>query len=96
MGTVHLVVHYYTVPVSSTTHLMVVPDSVHSDQGWNFESEVFLEMCMLLGLNKTRSTAYHPEKNGQVENLHWTMKSLQGWRSNQITRISSWTSGGVS
>ena len=31
---------------------------------------------MLLGIYKTRSTAYHPEGNGQVENLHWTMKSM--------------------
>ena len=33
-------------------------------------------MCMLLGINKTRSTAYHPEGNGQVKNLHRTMKSM--------------------
>ena len=45
-------------------------------------------MCHLLNINKTRSTAYHPEGNGQVENLHKTLKSMlkarvdddpQGW-----------------
>lgn len=45
-------------------------------------------MCHLLNVNKTRSTAYHPEGNGQVENMHKTLKTMlkarvegdpQGW-----------------
>ena len=53
-----------------------VPDSIHSDQGRNFELQLFQETCMLLGINKTRSTAYHREGNGQAENLHRTMKGM--------------------
>ncbi len=50
-----------------------VPDNIQSDQGSNFESKVFEEMCRMLDLEirKTRSTTYHPEGNGQ-ENIRKT------------------------
>ena len=41
-----------------------VPDSIHSDQGLNFESKIFSEMWQLLSINKTHTSAYHPEGNG--------------------------------
>ena len=53
-----------------------VPDSIHSDQGCNFESKTFSEMCQLLSINKTLTSTYHPEHNGQVENLHKTLRSM--------------------
>ena len=53
-----------------------VPDSIHSDQGHNFESKIFSEMCQLQSINKTRTSAYHPEGNGQVESLHKTFRSM--------------------
>ena len=31
-------------------------------------------MCQLLSINKTLTSAYHPEDNGQVENLHKNLK----------------------
>ena len=53
-----------------------VPDSIHRYQGRNLESRTFSEMCQLLSINKTLSSAYHPEGNGQVENLHKTLRSM--------------------
>jgi hypothetical protein len=53
-----------------------VPEDIHSDQGTNFESKLFKEMCSLLGIRKTRTTAYHPQGNGQVENLNKSLKSM--------------------
>ena len=53
-----------------------VPDSIHTDQGTNFESTLFQEMCEVLEINKTRTTSYHPAGNGQVENFNRTLKSL--------------------
>ena len=33
-------------------------------------------MCQLLSINKTLTSTYHPEHNGQVENLHKTLRSM--------------------
>ena len=57
-----------------------VPDSIHSDNGRNFESKTFSEMCPLLSINKTPTSAYNPEGNSQVQNkynsLHKTLRRM--------------------
>uniref|UniRef100_A0A3P9KFW8 Gypsy retrotransposon integrase-like protein 1 n=1 Tax=Oryzias latipes TaxID=8090 RepID=A0A3P9KFW8_ORYLA len=50
------------------------PYQLHSDQGANFESAVFQGMCELLGINKTRTTPFRPQSDGQVERFNATLQ----------------------
>ena len=43
------------------------PDSIHTDQGSNFCSELILELCKLFGMEKTMTSPCHPQGNGMVE-----------------------------
>eukprot|EP00731_Ephydatia_muelleri_P033855 Em0040g5a len=53
-----------------------VPRSLHSDQGANLNSQVICALCKRLGINKTRTTAYHPQGNGQVERFNRTLEAI--------------------
>ena len=44
-----------------------MPTIVHTDQGRNFTSQLFQDLCRYLEVAKTRTTPYRPNSNGQVE-----------------------------
>jgi len=52
------------------------PTIVHSDQGRNFESNLMYEICRLMGIHKSRTTAYHPQCDGQVERQNQTLQNI--------------------
>jgi hypothetical protein len=52
------------------------PSSICSDLGVNFEADLFKYLCEMLKIKKLRSTAYHPQTNGEVERVNRTLKQL--------------------
>lgn len=53
-----------------------IPLELHTDQGKNFESDLFKSVCKLLQINKTRTTAYHPSSNGLIERFNKTLGGM--------------------
>jgi len=49
------------------------PDRILSDQGPQFMSSFFNALSQMLGIETVRTTAYHPQTNGQVERYNGTM-----------------------
>ena len=64
------------------------PNTIHTDQGRNFDGELFRSLCQLLHVTKTRTTPYRPSSNGQVERYNRTI--LQTIRAFLQMELNQW------
>ena len=53
-----------------------VPETIHSDQGREFESELFSQLLKMCGIEKTRTSPYRPQSNGAVERVNRTLLNM--------------------
>lgn len=52
-----------------------VPTILTTDRGRQFESTLFDALSKLIGMQRNRTTAYHPQSNGLVERFHRQLKA---------------------
>jgi transposase InsO family protein len=58
-----------------------MPLSIHSDQGDEFVNAVLAELCLILGIQRTTITPYHPQGNGIVERSNRTRTRLMAFHA---------------
>ena len=85
----HFIKYYEAIPLpdqqaSTTANALLehwscrfgCPNSVHTDQGHNFESALFQQLMNLLEINKTRTTSFHPQSNSVIERMNRTLLNM--------------------
>ena len=74
---------------------------IHSNQGWQFENELFGDMCGLLQMERTRTSPYHPKSDGIVERFNRSLPTMFQMHANKDNQrlgctksiMSSWHTG---
>lgn len=63
------------------------PLRISTDQGRQFESQLFNVLIKKLGISRIRTTAFHPQSNGKIERWHRTMKAALMARGTTTTWV---------
>ncbi|XP_059808194.1 uncharacterized protein LOC132382212 [Hypanus sabinus] len=66
-----------------------LPRRIHSDQGRDFESRLIQELLTMLGVEKSRTTPYHPQGDPQPERFNRTLLDMLG--TLEIGQKSRWS-----
>ena len=75
---------------------------ITTDQGSQFEAQLFDTLTKLIGSKRCRTTAYHPESNGIIERWHRSLKTAlmchgeSQWTENLSQRRSRRFGSGIS
>ena len=56
----------------------VFPTRIISDKGCNFESKLIANLCQVAGVQKLRTSPYHPQTNGQCEWFNSALVNMLG------------------
>lgn len=68
-----------------------IPTSILTDQGSDFNSNLFKDIAKLFKLKKLTTTAYHPQSNGALERTHGTITDyLRHYVSGSQTDWDTW------
>jgi transposase InsO family protein len=62
-----------------------VPETITSDRGPQFTSNLRVKLCEMLNISHRQTTAYHPESNGAIERLHRHLKDALCARAAAVT-----------
>ena len=55
-----------------------MPEEVISDQGAEFEGELFIALCKSVNVSKLRISPYRPSRKGMMERYHRTLNQILG------------------